>query len=120
MPKWKLQKRKLSERSTKWTRGGRVSRCRVSRRVAGNSRMVARKLNHRLAPLLIFRLLFAYHDSGFSGPMVGRYEFTHRVEQRRKTVASQSLAATEARSDTLLRLPGNAATFALLPSESSA
>ena len=71
-------------------------------------------------PTLTIRFLFAYHNLGFPGPSVGRHEFTHRVEQRRKIAVSQSLAATEARFDTLLRLPGNATIVALLPSESSA
>jgi hypothetical protein len=30
---------------------------------------------------LTFRFLFAYHDLGFPGPMVGQYEFTPRSKQ---------------------------------------
>ena len=72
------------------------------------------------SPFLTFRLLFAYHDLGFPGPTVGRHEFTPRNKQRGKTVVRETLGASRSRTYALLRLPGNAATLALLSSESSA
>src|SRR6266851_8994584 len=67
-----------------------------------------------------FRVLFAYHGLGFPGPTVGQYEFTPRGTQRGRTVVPETMGASQSCTDALLRLPGNAATLALLPSENSA
>src|ERR1700674_3276897 len=70
-------------------------------------------------PSLTFRFLFAYHDPGFPGPTVGHHEFTRRTKQRGWTVVSEAVGSSQSCAYALLRLPGNAATLALLPSESS-
>src|SRR5260370_37427204 len=71
-------------------------------------------------PSLTFRFLFAYHDRGFPGPTVGHHEFTRRTKQRGWTVVSEAVGSSESCAYALLRLPGNAATLALLPPESFA
>jgi hypothetical protein len=43
---------------------------------------------------LTFRFLFAYYDSGFSGPTVGHHEFTRRTEQRGWTVVSEAVGSS--------------------------
>ena len=70
--------------------------------------------------LLTFRLLFAYHHNPFPGTLVRHYEFTRRGNHHRESVVSKTLGATRAGVDTLLRVPGDAATLALLSSENLA
>ena len=66
------------------------------------------------------RFLFAYDHNPLPGSMVGLYEFTRLIKQHRERLVSKTLGAAQPGADALLRVPGNAATVSLLPSESPA
>jgi hypothetical protein len=78
----------------------------------------SRKLTHcRPYPVLDVRFLFAYNGASFQGPIVRRHELTHRVNAHGAARRPESLDIARPRIHCFVRLPGNAATLALLSSE---
>src|SRR5947209_4334606 len=108
---------------------GRLRNYGVSPRAAGRAavltgyqlllRPAASRLLLSRFPALTVRFLFAYHELGYPGPTVGRHEFAPR-SKRGNTAVPETLGTAQPCAGSLLRLPGNAAPLALLPSKSPA
>src|SRR5882672_11163424 len=76
--------------------------------------------HYPLVVCLDVRFLFAYDGASFQGPMVRHHELTHRVNAHGAIPRPESVDITRPRIYRSLRLPGNAATLALLSSENLA